>query len=70
MPRVITKIWGISHLTTGCLQVVGVRYGTLNELRSDIAEGSESSPDEWSYIRDFDISFVPAYRCAHAGAGL
>jgi hypothetical protein len=45
MPRVITKIWGISHLTTGCLRVIHIRYGTLNELRSDIAEGSKVSTE-------------------------
>ena len=56
MPRVITKIWGISHLTTGCLQVIGVRYGTLNELRSDIAEGPKKCHNGHPYLIAFSIT--------------
>jgi hypothetical protein len=41
MPLVTTKIRGISHLTTGCLRLIHVRYGALG-LKSEI-EGCPKS---------------------------
>jgi hypothetical protein len=42
MPLVTTKNRGISHLTTGCLRPIHVRYGALNGLKSEIDECPKS----------------------------
>jgi hypothetical protein len=42
MPLVTTKIRGISHLTTGCLRLIHVRYGALNGLKSEIEKCPKS----------------------------
>jgi len=44
MSLVTTKIKGISHLTTSCLQVIHVRQGALNGLKSDLAGGPRKVP--------------------------